>query len=160
MALLETRQVMDTLVDCTVSGVSERGGIMSYVPGVVGLCAYADATAVSGLVALPAGLLLDDVEDLNFMLQPEYRQRNVVNKGSVVGLATEGEFWTDFYETTLAGISVGTYAPGDLLYLADAGKVSRNNGTLANGAAAKRPLIGRCLSAVTSDGFLKIRIDI
>lgn len=161
MALQGTRQVMDTLVDCTVSGVSERGGIMSYVPGVNGLCAYADATAVSGLVALPAGLLLDDVEDLNFMLQPEYRQRNVVNKGSVVGLATEGEFWTDFYETTGPGnISVGTYVPGDLLYLADNGKVSRNNGTFNNGATAKRPLVGRCLSAATSDGFLKIRIDI
>jgi len=155
MGLLQQRQVMDTIVDCTVSGVAERGGILSYVPGVVGLCAYADATATSGSLALPAGLLLDDVEALNFMTHPEYRQRNVVPQGSVVGIATEGEFWTDFYETSTAdGVSVGTYAPGDLLYLADNGQVSRLN------VLGIRPQIGRVLSAASADGFLKVRVDI
>jgi hypothetical protein len=161
MALRESRQVFDTLIDCTSSGVAERGGIMSYVPGVEGLCAYADATAVSGTLALPAGLLLDDVEALNYMRHPEYRQRNVSPQGSVVGLATEGEFHTDFVEQTGPGaISVGTYAPGDLLYLADNGQVSRNNGTFNNTGTALRPQIGRALSSLTSDGFLKIRLDI
>lgn len=155
MGLLQQRQVMDTLVDCTVSGVAERGGILSYVPGVVGECAYADATATSGAVALPAGLLLDDVEALNFMRHPEYRQRNVVPQGSVVGIATEGEFWTDFVEQTTAdGVSVGTYAPGDLLYLGDNGQVSRLN------VLGIRPLIGRALSSLSADGFLKVRVDI
>jgi hypothetical protein len=160
MALKESRQVFQTLVDVTVSGVSERGGILSYVPGVNGLGAYADATAVSGLVASPIGLLLDDVEALNFYNHPEYRQRNVVPQGSVVGIATEGEFYTDFVETTLAGISVGTYAPGDILYLADNGNVSRNNGTLGNAGTAKRRVVGSAQSALGSDGFLKVRVDL
>lgn len=160
MALGQLRQVIRTNVDLAMSGVAERGGVASFVPGVAGLCAYADATAVSGLVAQPAGLLLDDVEALNYFIHPEYRQRNVVPQGSVVGLATEGEFVTDFVETTLAGISVGTYAPGDPLYLADLGKVSRNNGTFGNAAAAKRPLVGRALSAVDANGFLKIRLTV
>lgn len=161
MALLESRQVFQTGINCTVSGVSERGGVLSFVPGVNGLCAYADATAVSGALVQPAGMLLDDVEALNFFNHPEYRQRNVVPQGSVVGVVTDGELWTDFVEQTGPGaITVGTYAPGDVLYLADGGNVSRNNGTFNNGATAKRPVIGRALSALTSDGFLKVRIDI
>lgn len=162
MALQPSRQVFQTLVDCTVSGVAERGGIMSFVPGVAGLCAYADATAVSGLLVQPLGVLLDDVEALNYYNHPEYRQRNVVPQGSVVGLCTEGEFWTDFVETPTGpgAITVGTYAPGDVLYLADNGKVSRNNGTFNNGATAKRVIVGKALSALGSDGFLKVRIDL
>lgn len=154
MALLPQRQVFETVVDCSVSGVAERGGIMSYVPGVNGLCAYANAAAVSGSLALPAGLLLDDVEAENYFIHPEHRQRNVVPQGSVVGLANEGEFWTDFVETAVGAVSVGTYAPGDLLYLADNGNVSRLN------VLGIRKLIGRALSALTSDGFLKVRVDI
>jgi len=161
MALQPSRQVFQTLVDGTVSGVAERGGIMCFVPGVAGLVAYADATAVSGQLVQPLGLLLDDVEALNYYNHPEYRQRNVVPQGSVVGLATEGEFWTDFVEVTgPGGLSVGTYAPGDVLYLADNGQVSRNNGTLNNGATAKRYVVGKALSARGSDGFMKVRIDL
>lgn len=154
MALLPQRQVFDTQVDLSVSGVAERGGIMSFVPGVNGLCAYANAVAVSGELVNPAGLLLDDVEALNYFLHPEYRQRNVVPQGSVVGLATEGEFWTDFVETAVGAVSVGTYAPGDRLYLADDGNVSRLN------VLGVRREIGRALSALGSDGFLKIHLDL
>jgi len=162
MALKGSRQTFQTNIDCTVSGVAERGGILSFVPGVNGLCAYADATAVSGQLVQAAGLLLDDVEDINYMRNPEYRQRNVVPKGSVVGVAVEGEFWTDKVEQTGPGaISVGTYVPGDTLYLADDGEVSRNNGTFGNvAAAAIRVTVGRTLSALGSDGFLKIRLEL
>lgn len=155
MALKETRQTWQTNIDCTVSGVAERGGILSFVPGVNGLCEYSNGAAVSGQLAKPAGLLLDDVEALNYFNHPEYRQRNVVPQGSVVGIATEGEFWTDFVEvTTPDGASVGTYRPGDTLYLADTGKVSRQQ------IAALRPVVGQALSALTSDSFLKIRLEI
>lgn len=162
MALLEQRQVFQTIVDCTVSGVAERGGILAYLPDVAGLCGYANAAAVSGTIDyFPAGLLLDDVEALNFFEHPEYRQRNVVPQGSVVGIATEGEFWTDFVEQTGPGaISVGTYRAGDTLYLADNGQVSRNNGTFNNGATALRKQVGVALSALRSDGFLKIRVEV
>jgi hypothetical protein len=164
MNLSENRQIFQTDVTQSVSGVAERGGIMSYVPGVNGLVAYADATAVSGSVAKTAGLLLDDVEALNYFRHPEYRQRNVVPQGSTVGLVTEGELTTDFVETTLAGISVGTYAPGDNLFLADNGKVSRSNGTFGTNSnsttTAIRPLVGKALSALDSNNFLKIRVEI
>lgn len=155
MALGENRQTFHTNIDCTVSGVSERGGVLSFVPGVDGLCGYADATATSGQLSNPAGLLLDDVEALNYYNHPEYRQRNVVPQGSVVGIATEGEFLTDFVETATAdGASVGTYAPGDTLYLADNGQVSRQQ------IAELRPVVGKALGALTADGFLKIRLEL
>lgn len=155
MNLRQSRQVFQTNIDCTVSGVAERGGILSFVPGVAGLCEYADATAVSGQLANTAGMLLDDVESLNFFNHPEYRQRNVVPQGSVIGMATEGEFSTDFVETTTAdGVSVGTYVPGDTLYLADNGQVSRLQ--IAN----LRPEVGKALAAITADGFLKLRLEL
>lgn len=154
MALLPQRQVFDTDINNSVSGVAERGGLMSYVPGVNGLVEYANATAVSGQLSQAAGLLLDDVEALNFARHPEYRQRNVVPQGSVVGLATEGEFWTDFYETATAdGASVGTYAPGDILYRGDDGEFSRQQ------IAGLRQTVGRALSAVV-DGFLKVHVNL
>jgi len=153
MNLGESRQTFQTNIDCTVSGVAERGGILSFVPGVAGLCEYSDSTAVSGQLAKPVGLLLDDVEAINYFNNGEYRQRNVVPQGSVVGIASEGEFWTDFVETATAdGASVGTYAPGDTLYLADDGKVSRQQ------IAALRPTVGVALSAANADGFLKVRL--
>ena len=162
MALLGSRQIWQTNIDCTVSGVAERGGVLSFVPGVAGLCAYADATAVSGQLVNPAGLLLDDVEDINYMRNPEYRQRNVVPLGSVVGIAVEAELHTDFVETgTLTdGQAVGTYVAGDPLFLGDLGEVSRNNGTFGNGATAIRVSVGNALGTVSADGFLKIRLEL
>lgn len=160
MSLGENRQVFETVVDQVCSGLAVRGGILSYVPGVPGLVEYSDATAVSGSLSTACGLLLDDVEAINYFNNPEYRQRNVVPQGSVVGIANKGEFYTDFVETTLGGITVGTYVPGDILYKADAGKVSRNNGTFGNLGTARREVVGKALSVLGSDLFLKIRVDI
>ena len=158
MALLGNRQTWETNIDLSVSGVAERGGILCFVPGVAGLGGYLDATAVSGQVAKPAGLLLGDVEAINFYNNPEYRQRNVTPQGGVVGIATEGEFWTDFVEQTITGFgTVGTYAPGDVLSLADNGNVSRK---LTAGNNVTRVVVGTALSALTSDGFLKIRLEL
>lgn len=155
MSLGESRQVFDTNIDCTVSGVAERGGIMSFVPSVNGLCAYANAAAVSGALVNPAGLLLDDVEAMNFMNHPEYRERNVVPQGSVIGLLTDGEVLTDFVETATAdGFAVGTYAPGDVLYMGDAGQVSRQQ------VHGLRIVVGRALSTIDGNSFLKVRIDL
>ena len=158
MALKPLRQTHQTNIECTVSGVSERGGILSYDPVANGLCLYADATAVSGQLTKAAGLLLEDIEALNFHRHPQYHYRNVSPQGSVVGIATEGEFEIDFVETTgPGGIPVGTYKAGDLLYLADDGNVSRNDGS---GTGVTREQIGKALGTVDSDGFLKIRLEL
>lgn len=160
MALGESRQVFHTDVSQSASGVAARGGLMSYDPVQAGNVIYADATAVSGQLVQPAGMLLDDVEAINYMRNPEYRQRNVVPQGSVVGLVTDGELITDFIETTRPdnGATVGTYAAGDKLYLADLGQISRFDGTQAGTGLRER--VGTALGATDSDGFLKVRIDL
>ncbi len=169
MALGETRQIFQTNSECTVSGVAERGGLLSFTPGVAGLCEYSDGTAISGGLSNPLGVLLGDVEDLNHFRVPEYRNRNVVNKGSVEATATKAELITDFVETVVpgtgGGASVGTYLVGDTLFLADDGKFSRWDGTsgtiaLLNSGGSTRPTVGRSLSTLGSDGFLKVKVDL
>mgnify|MGYP001585856969 CR=1 FL=1 len=155
MGLKGSRQVSQTGIEVSVSGVAARGGVLSYVPGVAGLAEYSNAAAVSGQLAKPLGILMDDVEDINYFRSPEFRNRNVVAKGSVVGYITEGDVWTDFVETTTAdGASVGTYAPGDTLYLANDGKVSRLN------VLGRRPVVGAARSTIGSDGYIKIRVEL
>lgn len=160
MALGESRQVFHTNVELSVSGVAERGSIVSFDPVQAGNGILANADAVSGQLVQPAGLLLDDVEALNFYEHPEYRQRNVVPTGSAVGLLTQGEVFTDFVETTRPdnGVTVGTYAAGNPLYLADDGQLSRFDGTDAG--TGLRVRVATALGTVDSDGFLKVRIDL
>jgi hypothetical protein len=121
-----------------------------------------DAATSGAIDYWPAGLLLDDVEAENYYNHGEHRQRNVVPQGSVVGVATQGEFWTDFVETPTGpgALPIGTYVIGETLWLADNGQVSRSNGTFNNGATATRKVIGQTLSALSAAGFLKIRVEL
>jgi hypothetical protein len=151
MALNETRQVEQTNIQLSSSGVMERGGIVSFMPWAEGLGYY--APSLSGATIRPVGILMEDIEDINPMLQPQYRNRNVSPLGSPIGVGVEGEYETDFVETTITGFGALTYAPGDVLYLGDNGQVSKQFIT-------GRPTIGYALSSVDSDGFLKIRLQI
>lgn len=159
MALAETRQVYQTNIDYATSGVMERGGIASFVPWAEGLIYYAPSGDMSGVSIRPLGILLEDMEDLNFFRHPQYRQRNVSPLGSVGGVGVEGEYKTNFVETVFVpngggGVLTLTYVPGDILYLADAGKVSKQN------IDSERARVGYALSSVDSDGFLRIRLQI
>lgn len=146
MALKESRQVFQTNIDFASSGTMERGGIASIAPWVDGLVYYA---AGSGLV--PAGLVLEDVETLNFFTHPQYLNRNVSPRGSVVGIATEGEFWTDMIDANL------TYKSGDTLYLIGSGKLTNQS---SKDQLSDSYIIGTCLAGKDSENFIKVRIDI
>lgn len=163
MALAETRQVVQTNIDFASSGVMERGGMASFVPWAEGLVYYAPSGDMSGVQIRPLGIMMEDIEDLNFYRHPQYRQRNVSPLGSVVGVGVEGEFKTDFVETVFipaggGGVLTLTYAPGDVLFLADAGKVSKQN--IGVTPAISRARIGYALSSIDSDGFLRVRLQI
>ncbi len=157
MALGETRQVFQTDVSCASSGTMERGTVTAYAPWAEGLCILATSGMMSGVTIVPHGLLLEDIESLNHFKHPEYRNRNVSQVGSVVGVATEGEFITDQVETVhvdpTGAVVTNTYAQGDPIYLGDEGQISKLQIT-------DRPLIGRALSSVDAQGFLKVFIDI
>ena len=142
MAMKEWRQVFQTDISYTASGTMERGGVATIATWTNGLCYYA-----AGSGGPVAGMLLEDIEALNFMNHPQYMQRNVSPQGSVVGLATEGEFWTDMYDEA-------TYSPGDAIYLGANGKITNAAGD-GNGTR-----IGTCLAGKDSHNFIKIRLEL
>ena len=143
MAMKEWRQVFQTDISHTASGTMERGGIATIATWANGLCIYA-----AGSGGPVAGLLLEDIEALNFMNHPQYLQRNVSPQGSVVGLATEGEFWTDMYDEA-------TYAAGDTIYLGANGKVTNDIGD----GASDQVTIGKCMAGKDAHNFIKIRLE-
>lgn len=160
MALGPLRQVYQTNIDVQVNSAAERGGVLSIVSGsTVGVTVGSYAASPSG--ALPLGILLDDVESLNFAKHPEYRQRNVVALGNVVGVVTKGEVVTDFVNSTDTTIAAGQraylYTNGTLatktFINSNGGNVFEDNTT--NGA----PLVGRFLGPKDSDGFVKVYIE-
>lgn len=147
MALGPNRQVFQTTVDYAVNAAAVRGGILSY-SATAGEAEY--NTAGSG--AAPLGILLDDVEDLNFDLHPEYLQRNVVDIGSVVGIANKGVFDTD-------AVVVGNApAQGLPAYLHPDGEVSTVQ--LDDGVGNVSPLVGTFRSSLDANGFVRLLLDL
>src|SRR3990172_5363646 len=113
MALGPNRQVFQTTIRYAVNSVAERGGILCASTTTAGEVSY--LATPTGTNVRPVGVLLDDVEDLNFDRHPEYLQREVVDVGSVVGIANKGEFETDMV--------VGSPAQGQPAYLHPNGAV-------------------------------------
>jgi hypothetical protein len=148
MALAPGRQVAATNIDFALNAVQECGVIVSIIPGTTAVGEVA-VTSPTGANVQPIGILLDDVEDMNYDRHGEYLQRNVVDVGSIVSLADEGEFWTDRV--------TGTPAAGDQAYLNVNGTVSPTQ--LTDGITAA-PQVGIFLSALNANGFAKIRLDI
>lgn len=146
MALGPNRQVFQTTIDYAVNAAAARGGILSY-SSTAGQAEY--NAAGSGALAL--GILLDDVEDLNFDRHPEYLQRNVVDIGSVVGIAIRGIFDTDQV------VSGQTPAQGNPAYLHPDGEVGTTQ--LDDGIAAA-PRVGTFMSALDANGFVRLLVDL
>lgn len=147
MALGGDRQVFQTDVRFAASGAMERGGIASFVPWVNGIVYYAAGSGQS-----PAGLVLDDIESMNYFTHPEYLQRNVSPLGAAVGLATEGEFMTDMLDT-----SNSTYKAGDDLYLIGNGLITNISSADSTSDSKK---VGVCLSARNTNGYIRMRLEI
>lgn len=148
MALGGDRQVIQTDVRFAASGAMERGGIASFVPWVNGIVYYAAGSGQS-----PAGLVLDDIESMNYFTHPEYLQRNVSPLGAAVGLATQGEFMTDMLDSANS-----SYKAGDTLYLFSAGKITNLNGYAA--VTDNSAVVGVCLSAKNSNGYIRMRLKL
>jgi hypothetical protein len=149
MALSPSRQDLHQNVDFSLNEVAERGKICCIVTGTTAIGEVTAAAVPTGVGVQPIGVLLDDVESLNYDRHGEYRQRNVVDVGSVVGLSFKGEFKTDQI--------TGTPVAGNAAYL-------NVNGTLSavqlTDGLTPAPLVGKFLSAADANGFVKVRIDL
>ena len=157
MALREWRRVEATTIQFVVNTAHERGGVLSATSGQI--AAYDTSVTPSSIV--PIGILLEDIEAMNFMKHPQYYQRNVSDLGSPVGILTEGAVETDFIEyDALPYISAGKKA-----YLTHSGLLTVAE--LAPGVVDSNPeqgtsgvLVGRFISTPDSDNFVRVRIDL
>jgi hypothetical protein len=157
MALRPWRRVEATTIEYTVAAAAERGGVLVASSGQ----AAAYDTNITPSSVVPIGILLEDIESMNFMTHPQYYQRNVSDLGSKVGILTKGEIETDMLDTLAeAHIDAGQKA-----YLANSGLITIQ--AFAPGEVGAQDsdagsgiYIGRFLSTVDGDGFAKVRIDL
>ena len=146
MALSPRRQQLMTEVHFALAAASERGAIASHTATAGEVTTLANPTGVG---IAPIGVLLTDVEAMNFDRHGEYLNRMVNDVGSVVGLGVKGD-----YETNLV---VGTPSPGNPAYLAASGFVSPTQ--LTDGITLA-PLIGKFRTGLNANGFALVHVDL
>ena len=146
MALGPNRQVFQTSIRYAMDAAAERGGVVC-AASTAGIVEY--RVVPTGSTVYPVGVLLDDVEDLNFDRHPEYLQREVVDIGSVVGLCNKGEMQTN--------LIVGTPAQGQPAYLHPSGYVGP---TRLTDGVNPAPQIGVFRTAKDANGYATVLVDL
>jgi len=150
MALKPDRNELYTDVSFFMNTVAERGGIVTHQTGGVG-AAMDDANAVVAAPAAatekPAGLLLNDVVDIDLTRQHMNWYKDEVQKGNKVTLLRRG------FVTTNRLTVAAAPAAGDVAYF-DVG------GLLTQDVAAGSVAVGRFLSGKDADGYAKVDINI
>jgi len=151
MALAPRRQPNWTEVHFALNEVAERGKIVCINAGTTAAGEVTGLAVPTGLLVYPVGILLDDVESMNYDRHGEFLQRNVSDVGSVVGIAPKGD-----YETNLL---VGTPVAGAPAYLGASGYISATQ--LLDGTTGKNaPQVGVFRTAANANGFALVHIDL
>lgn len=148
MALKPDRIEHLTDISFFMNTTAERGGVASYVTVGTGV-AMDDANAVVEYAAgasgsVPAGVLLNDVVDLDLTRQHINWHKDEVQKGGKVTLLRVGQVTTDKV--------TGNPSAGSSAYVGVSGTIS----TTATNAVK----IGTFLSAKDADGFAKVAVNI
>ena len=146
MALAPSRNPLEDTVRYALNEVAERGLLccISATEGEVTV-----AAVPTGVGVWPVGLLLDDVEDMNYDRHGEYLNRNVVDVGSLVGIATKGVYETDRI--------TGTPTQGAAAYLHSNGYISA---TRLTDGITPAPQVGYFMSAQNANNFAAVKIDL
>jgi hypothetical protein len=148
MALKPDRIEHLTDISFFMNTTAERGGVASFVTGGVGV-AMDDADAVVAYAAeasgnVPAGVLLNDVVNLDLTRQHINWHKDEVQVGGKVTLLRVGQVTTDLVD--------GDPSAGDAAYVGPSGTVS----TTSTNAVK----IGTFLSGKDADGFAKVSVNI
>lgn len=149
MALKPDRIELLTDVSFFMNSTATRGGVASVVTGGVGV-SMDDATAVVAYAAVasgakPVGVLLNDVVDLDLTRQHINWHKDEVQVGGKVTLLRQGQVTTN--------LVAGSPAAGADAYVA-------NNGVLSTTQAAGTVKVGQFLSAVDSNGYAKVSVNL
>lgn len=159
MALKNNRHEFLTDISHFMNEVATRGGIASI--STVGSGAALDQSAAlvtyqaNTTGAIPRGLLLNDMVNLDLTRQHVNHHRDEVQMGGKVTLGVKGWWLTD--------LIVGTPAAGDYAILTSSGYVAPL--TLANfnsnsWAKSTSPIVGKFWSKKDEDGFAKLFVDL
>ena len=147
MALRPDRQEHLTDLSFFMNEVAERGLICTHLTGGSG-AAMDDSNAVVQVATAtsedPAGLLLNDVVNIDLTRQHLNYNQDEVQIGSKVLLLRRGTIVTDQVDASV--ITVGGAAHFDA------------NGQFTTGTASAQ--VGRFLSTADADGYVKIAVDI
>lgn len=146
MALGPNRQRFQDTIKYAMNEVAERGGIV-VASTTAGQVTY--TTNPTGSAVYPIGLLLDDVEDMNYDRHPEYRMREVVDIGAMVSIANKGEFQTNMV--------VGSPTQGQPAYLHPSGYVGA---TQLTDGVNPAPQVGKFRTAADANGYVSILVDL
>lgn len=151
MALAPRRQQIWTSVDFALNEVAARGKIVSMNTGTTAAGEVTGLAVPTGLQVYPVGVLLDDVENMNYDRHGEFLQRNVSDVGSVVGVGVKGDYETDQI--------TGTPVAGRPAYLGVSGLISATQ--LLDAVTGKNaPQVGVFRSILNANGFALVHIDL
>jgi hypothetical protein len=148
MALKPDRIEHLTDISFFMNTTAERGGVVSFVTGGVGVsmddadAVVAYAAAASGNV--PAGVLLNDVVNLDLTRQHINWHKDEVQVGGKVTLLRVGQVTTDLVD--------GAPSAGDAAYVGPSGTISTTDTNAVK--------IGTFLSGKDADGFAKVSVNI
>jgi len=151
MALKPDRIESYTDISFFCNTVAERGGIVVHVGNGGSGVSMDDASAVvaypsSNTGTKPAGLLLNDVVNLDLTRQHINWHKDEVQLGSKVSLLRQGQVTTD-----MVGAGVTPAAGADAYY--------DNDGKLTT-VSTNSVKVGRFLSGKDADGYVKVDINI
>lgn len=150
MALKPDRVELYTDISFFMNTTAERGGVVTNQTSGVG-ASMDDANAVVAAPAAatesPAGLLLNDVVDLDLTRQHMNWYKDEVQKGNKVTLLRRGFVTTNMLTPAAAP------SAGDPAYFDVGGLLTESNAT---GSA----VVGRFLSGKDADGYAKVDINI
>jgi hypothetical protein len=149
MALKPDRIEHLTDISFFMNTTEERGGVASFSSIGAGV-AMDDADAVVAYAAaasgsVPAGVLLNDVVNLDLTRQHINWHKDEVQVGGKVTLLRVGQITTNLVD--------GTPSAGDSAYVGASGNISTTGGT----DVAK---IGTFLSTKDADGYAKVAVNI
>jgi hypothetical protein len=151
MALKPDRIELLTDVSFFMNSTATRGGVASVVVTSSGVgVSMDDANAVVAYAATasgakPVGLLLNDVVDLDLTRQHINWHKDEVQVGGKVTLLRQGQVTTN--------LVAGTPSAGADAYLA-------NNGYISTTQAGGTVKVGQFLSAVDSNGYAKVSVNL
>ena len=166
MALGESRQVLATTIDFVVNAAAERGGIMCAQSGSIASynTAIGGGVGITGIPSgiVPVGVLLQDIESMQYSKHPQYLQRDVSDIGSKVSLMTVGECYTDFLDP----YAVPHIQAGKVAYLTNSGMVTTRDfapgevGASSALGGGSGIVVGRFMSNADSNGYAKLWVNI